>query len=145
MSTTYLDIYNKSLLLNTNTKSEKYGLKLSNQDVQDLLESRERVLKDYERTETSADALKNIIEYFCESSYLQQDEYTETIADIQTLYYHLLNDQEGVPDAAIIEVLKRLYDNECKGSIILLKDALLNFNKSYAFNKDIAKFEKIGE
>lgn len=63
-----------------NQKTEAFGLMLTNEDAQMLMECRKENLKEQERVEFGEGILPKLIYAFCDSQYISQDNYVETVS-----------------------------------------------------------------
>ena len=83
----------------------KYGLTLSNEDINELIEFSEGVLK-------------KIIEAFCDSPYIMQENYKDTLLELQESFYFFKNEaMDQIADDELIEFMKIHFDGECQGSL----------------------------
>lgn len=63
-----------------------------------------------------------LIKSFCNSLFLFQFNYTETLSDLLEIFYHFKNESlEKISDNELIFVMKKFFDSSCKGSIELLQ------------------------
>lgn len=76
----------KNEILNLNNESQSYGLVLSKEDVDEIINSRNDTLKYYGRIELDIDVTKKIIENLYTSQYTDKDDYVELINDIQKIF-----------------------------------------------------------
>ena len=96
----------------------KYGLTLSNEDINELIENRFKSLKDTGRIEFSEGVLKKIIEAFCDSPYIMQENYKDTLLELQESFYFFKNEaMDQRADDELIEFMKIHFDGECQGSL----------------------------
>ena len=70
----------------TNQYTEKYGLTLSAEDAEILLAEKNRILKAERRVEFGQSILPQIIYTFCDSSYISQDDYVDTLSRLQEIF-----------------------------------------------------------
>ncbi|GKX29854.1 hypothetical protein SH1V18_23340 [Vallitalea longa] len=111
---------NKIMKLNKETAT--YGLKLSRQEIIQVLEVRKDLLRGYGRIEIGTDVIDKLIKSFYTSAYIQQDSYSTTLMELQEIFYYMKNETEdNLSDDEIIETLKDFFENYCKGSIELLQ------------------------
>ena len=104
----------------------KYGLTLSNEDINELIENRFKSLKDTGRIEFSEGVLKKIIEAFCDSPYIMQENYKDTLLELQESFYFFKNEaMDQIADDELIEFMKRDFDGKCQGSIEYLSGTSL--------------------
>ncbi len=71
----------------TNQYTEKFGLTLSEKDTQLLFEEKNHTLKAEQRVEFGQGILPQIIYAFCDSSFLSQNNYVETLIRLQEIFY----------------------------------------------------------
>lgn len=120
-------------ILNTNKKSEKYGLKISKEDAQEIIKARNNILKTYGRVELDLELTKKLIYCFCTSPFIHQENYTSTIIDFHEVFYYLKNETDDtVGDNQLIEIIQDFYDNSSGGSMeLLIGRELENFALAY--------------
>lgn len=96
----------------------KYGLALSDADINELVENRFKALKDTGRIEFSEGILKKLVEAFCDSPYIMQQNYKETLMEIQECFYFFKNEaMDQIADDELIEFMKIHFDGKCQGSL----------------------------
>ena len=74
-------------LLLTNQYTEKYGLVLTQEDTELILEGRKNALQEPRRVEFGESILPRIIFEFCDSAYVRQDNYTQTLLRLQEIFF----------------------------------------------------------
>ena len=105
-----------------NEKTLEYGLKLSAEDINIILQTRKESLIKTGRIEVGGELIQKIILTFCDSPYISQYNYIETIDDIiETFYYYKNETMDEIGDEDLINLMKNYFDNECQGSLDLLK------------------------
>ena len=101
----------KNEILNLNNESQGYGLVLSKEDVDEIINSRNDTLKYYGRIELDIDVTKKIIENLYTSQYTEKDDYVELINDMQEIFYYLKNETlDEISDIEIITILDKFYN-----------------------------------
>jgi len=129
------DLYNliplsdKQKLMTTlqscNALSARYGLTLSRVDMQVLAEKQAETLRNTGRIEFGHGPYEKLIYAFCDSLYLTQADYAETLSKLCTMFYHFKSESgEQWSDDELIDSMKRLYNGECHGSPDLMGDRL---------------------
>ena len=104
----------------------KFGLFLSVQQIQSLIERRFEALKDTGRIEFGQGILKKLIIEFCDSPYITQDNYEDTILELQDSFYYFKNESnDKISDEELISFMKRNFDGVCQGSLEYLGDMTL--------------------
>lgn len=113
-------------LQNCNDMTLRFGLTLSAQQIQNLVERRIHALKDTGRIEFGQGVLKKIITEFCDSPYITQDNYEETIIELQDSFYYFKNESiDLVSDDELISNMKLYFDGVCQGSLECLSGTSL--------------------
>lgn len=125
-----LTIFSKSLLqkqavleiIECNKITEQYALKLTEQQAVELVETRSHSLKDTGRIEFGGGVIDKIIKEFCDSSYISQHNYAETLHDLVEIFYYYKNETlDLMSDDDLIKFMKKSFDGKCQGSLDLLK------------------------
>ncbi|MEW9094600.1 MAG: DUF6323 family protein [Clostridiaceae bacterium] len=110
-----------------NEETLEYGLKLLEKDIKTIIETRNEALVSSGRVEFGGGIITKIISNFCDSPYILQDNYVETINDlIETFYYYKNETMEEISDDELIELMKEYFDNRCQGDLELLRYKYLN-------------------
>jgi hypothetical protein len=114
-------------LLSCNAVTTRYGLRLSEADTKALAETQGRVLKASGRVAFAGGALEALIIAFCDSPYIDQDSYADTMAELTEAFYVFKNEAlDEIDDAEAIALMKRLFDGDyCEGSMDRLREELL--------------------
>lgn len=114
-----------SEILELNEKTKAYGLVLTAKDVQLMMAARSQVLSSYGRVELSIEATKELIEVFSTSSFIQQEDYVDTLNELHEIFYYLKNETEDkISDTKLLYRIKEVFENDCEGSLDLLKSRL---------------------
>lgn len=114
-------------IIQTNEYTSKYGLVLKQEDIQNIIERRLDVLKETQRLEFGEWAIDKIIKEFCDSPYISQQDYAETIYELIDIFYYYKNEtQDLVPDDELIAFMKEHFDGICQGSLDYLAGTVLD-------------------
>lgn len=106
-----------------NQKTASY---VSAQQLQTLLEQRNVALKRSGRVELGQGILGKLIETFCNSPYLSQENYEVTLLELQELFYHFKNEsREQLSDDELLAVMKDYFDHKAHGSLEYLANTFL--------------------
>ena len=90
-------------ILRCNEKTGQYGLALTEKDARELMACREDSLKESRRVEFGESILPAVIETFCDSAYIHQDQYVEVLGQLQELFYMYKNEsQDKLTDACLL-------------------------------------------
>lgn len=94
-----------------NETSARFGLKLSDQSMQVLAQTRMRALLDNGRVELGTSAVAALVEGFCDSPFLLQEDYESTLAELLDAFYYFKNASgECVADDELIAAMRMRYD-----------------------------------
>lgn len=119
-------------LLQTNEETKKYGLELTLEDSLQIINTRNKVLKNYGRIELSFEVTKKLIEGFASSAFINDKNYVEILNELQETFYYLKNETEDkLGDDILIELMKDLFENSCEGSIELLNSNLEGVSRNF--------------
>lgn len=112
-----------SELLETNSLSAPYGLKLSPLDALEIVEKRNLALSGYGMVELSTDPVIKIINEFCSSPYINPGDFLMIINELIDIYYYIKNELEDlIGDNELILTMKYFFNHSCQGSTELLKN-----------------------
>lgn len=110
-----------------NSYTNKYGLRLSNQDALQLLNSRKNSLRQEERVEFGEGILSKIIYTFCDSPFIYQDNYVDTLEELQEIFYIYKNEAlDEVTDDELLNYMKECFDGRCQGDLDYLEGTCLD-------------------
>ena len=109
-----------------NQYSQKFGVQLSKKDAMMLLDARKNSLKEQERVEFGGGILPKLIFAFCDSPFIYQDNYVDTLESLQDIFYLYKNESlDELTDDELIGYMKKHFDNDCQGSLEYLEDTCL--------------------
>lgn len=113
-------------VLATNEKTAAFGLTLTEDDARELMACRKQTLQEQRRVEFGGGILPVLIEAFCDSSYLEQDEYVETLEALQETFYLFKNESaDNLTDQELLTFMREQFDGICFGSVEYLADTCL--------------------
>lgn len=119
-------------LLQINEETKENGLVLTLEDVKQIINARNKVLKNYGRIELSFDVIKKLIKAFSSSAFINDKNYVDALNDIQETFYYLKNETEDkIGDDKLIETMKDLFENSCEGSVELLNSCLEEYSRNF--------------
>lgn len=114
-------------MLAANERTEQYGLTLTEQDAERLLEERGRVLREEMRVEFGGGILPKMIDIFCDSDFIGQDSYADTLIRLQEIFYEYKNEmQDEVTDEELLCLMKEMFEFLCFGDLDYLEGTCLN-------------------
>lgn len=114
-------------LIACNEYTIKFGLTLTPDQIKNLMQSRFDSLKDTGRVEFNEGILEKLIFAFCDSPYVLQENYEETVAGLQDCFYYFKNESHDLlSDDEIIENMKAAFVGPAEGSVEYLADIALD-------------------
>ena len=114
-------------MLETNHYTKKYGLVLRKEDAALLAQERVDVLRKEQRVEFGQGILPKIIYTFCDSAYLYQDNYCESLARLQEIFYLYKNEMlDEITDDELLEFMKEQFETVCYGDLDYLEGTCLD-------------------
>lgn len=112
-----------SEIMKCNEYTVRFGLVLSQSEAQELVETRTEALSRNGRIEFGGGIIDKLIKEFCDSPFLYQVNYAETLNDlIETIYYFKNESLDGISDDELISLMKKFFDQKCRGSVELLQN-----------------------
>lgn len=113
-------------ILKCNEVTKEYGLKLNENDIKEIVKTRNIALERSRRIEFNGQIINKIIESFCDSPYISQYNYSETINELVEIFYNYKNETlDYIGDDELIEIMKEFFDDYCQGSLELLEGKVL--------------------
>lgn len=114
-------------VLETNHYTQKYGLVLREEDAALLAQERTNVLRQERRVEFGQGILPEIIYMFCDSSYLDQDNYCESLIRLQEIFYAYKNEMlDEITDDELLHFMREQFENVCFGDFGYLEGTCLD-------------------
>lgn len=94
-----------------NETGARFGLRLSEQGMLEIAQARTRALVDHGRVELGASAVRSIVDGFCDSPYLMQEDYEATLLELVDAFYYFKNEcGEQLTDDELIQAMRERYD-----------------------------------
>lgn len=119
--------YEMQRILACNEKTKKFGLVLTEEEGKTLMVCRKDSLKENQRVEFGEGILPDVIFAFCNSQYLNQDNYVDTLIQLQEIFYLYKNEsQDEVTDAELIDFMRNQFDEICFGDLDYLSGTCLS-------------------
>lgn len=113
-------------VMDMNQKTERFGLSLTQEDAKLLVERKMECLKEQQRVEFGETILSKLIDTFCDSPYISQSDYVDTISGLQEIFYLYKNESLDVlTDDELLGVMKEAFDGKCQGSLEYLEETVL--------------------
>ena len=116
-----------SMILKTNDYADRHGLSLSREDAKELTVSRKQALKTERRVEFGEGIMPSIIREFCDSAYISQSNYKETLQELQDIFYLYKNEMlDEITDDELIHFMKEQFETICYGDTEYLAGTCLS-------------------
>lgn len=130
-----------------NQFSRQFGLVLEYAEIQELTECRQKALNDTGRVEFGGGVMPKLIYAFCDSPYLDQTAYAETLAELQEAFYYFKGEaQERFSDDELIGFMAAVFNGRAQGSAEYLIGTSLAALCRYANNPyDAQDADKAGD
>lgn len=120
----YKQVFNE--ILRCNGITSEYGLKLSEEEVKEIINTRNMALQKSGRIEFNGQIINKIITAFCNSPYISQYNYSDTINELVEIFYNFKTETlDCIGDDELIEIMQEKFDNYCQGSLELLEGKVL--------------------
>ena len=152
MENSYLKIINNKRQIEVanikkcNEFTNKYGLTLSDTQIESLMEKRIDILKNTGRIEFRTGIINKIIKEFCDSPYINQENYVLTLYDLLDIFYEYKNEtMDLVTDDELIKFMKKAFNGVCKGDIEYLSGTIMYEMKQRILNGDLIDYIEIGK
>ena len=131
MEKNWLELMNRqnqiAKLMEANRITEKYGLALSEQDAQLIAEERNHALQEQRRVEFGEGIVGRIIFEFCDSAYIDQHNYVDTLIRLQHIFYLYKNEMmDEISDDELLHFMKEQFETVCFGDLEYLEGTCLN-------------------
>lgn len=141
-------------VIETNQVTAQFGLALSKQDAELILTEGVNVLKKERRVEFGESILPKIIYEFCDSDYIMQDNYVETLLRLQEIFFLYKNEMhDEITDDELLHFMREQYETVCFGDLDYLESTCLaNFAQAvragyqgYKTSEGYGEYEKFDE
>jgi len=128
-------------LRESNALSARFGLSLDEQSIAALSQARAETLAETGRVEFGVSVLPDMVEAFCDSPYLMQDEYEATLAGLMEAFYTYKNEtRDQIADDELLGRMRACFD-AYEGSM----DAVTGMSLEALFGKGSADDRLVGE
>ncbi len=134
-------------LRDCNAYSRQFGLVLKEDEIQDLAECRQKALADTGRVEFGGGILPKLIHAFCDSPFIDQENYAATLAELQDAFYYFKGEaEERFSDDELIGLMVTVFNGRAQGSAEYLAGTSLESLCRYARNTfDGHALDEIGD
>ena len=120
-------------VLECNDHSSNFGLVLSETEITELVTCRSEALRASGRIEFGGGVLPKLIQAFCDSPYIDQENYANTLAELQeTFYYFKTEAMDRFSDDELIDYMVKVFNGRAQGSTEYLSSTSLEALARYA-------------
>lgn len=113
-------------VLDTNSFSEEFGLQLSQEDAQLIISGRKSSLMEQRRVEFGKGIITSIICEFCDSDFINQNNYVDTLIRLQDIFFLYKNEMlDEITDDELLHLMKDMFENVCYGDLDYLEGTCL--------------------
>ena len=114
---------NEKELYACNTVTEAYGLSLSEEQALRLVQQEQESLKEAGRISFGSGILPKLAFAFCDSPFLQRDEYADTLDALQEDFYAFKNESEDLlSDDELVEAMASVFNGVAQGSLEMMEE-----------------------
>ncbi len=114
-------------VLETNRAAEQYGLVLTREEAELILAERTRALREQKRVEFGEGIVPKIIYEFCDSDFIDRDNYADTVIRLQEIFYLYKNEmQDEISDEELLHFMREQFEEICFGDLDYLEGTCLN-------------------
>lgn len=114
-------------VMESNQYTEKFGLVLSDQDAKLLMQERRSTLAEQKRVEFGESILPAIIYEFCDSAYMNQSNYVESLIRLQEIFFQYKNEMlDEISDEELLHFMKEQFETICFGDLDYLEGTCLD-------------------
>lgn len=116
----------RNSLIALNMKTKQYGLMLTSEDISSILAARTDTFIQESRIELGKSIIPKLIETFCDSPYIAQDNYRDSIIRLQEIFFHYKNETDDeLTDDELLAIMREQFDESCFGDFDLLEGTIL--------------------
>lgn len=113
-------------VIQTNQTTERFGLALTEEDAKRILTERKNTLLAQKRIEFGDSIVTRIIYEFCDSSFIDQSNYVDTIIRLQEIFFLFKNEmQDEITDDELLHLMKEQFEELCFGDLDYLESTCL--------------------
>jgi hypothetical protein len=127
-------------LRSCNALTGRYGLFLTDQQISNIVAKRFEALDATGRVEFGRGIMKMLIEEFCDSPFIDQANYEETILELLDSFYYFKNESDDrIPDDELLKIMHHHFDTICRGSLEYMNGTTLEDlcrNTRYGYETD---------
>lgn len=113
-------------VMKENEYTRRFGLTLSQEEAAELVSRRREDLREQQRIEFGEGILTKLTRMFCDSAYIEPEDYAQTLGRLQEIFYLYKNESmDELTDDELLEYMREKFD-EVEGSLDYLEDTVLD-------------------
>lgn len=113
-------------IMESNSYTQQFGITLTQEDAKMLVVSKNESLKQYQRVELGESILNKLIFTFCDSQYMDNNNFTEAMMELQDVFYLYRNESDDqLTDDELLNFMKEQFETICMGDISYLAETCL--------------------
>lgn len=110
-----------------NEISRQFGVSLSKEEIKEISLYEKDVLKENRRFSFEGGIIRKIIEQFCDSAYIYQDNYEQTLCELIRIFYVYKNESKDLlSDDELIDYMRKAFETTCQGDLDYLEGSVLD-------------------
>ena len=100
-----------------NAYSSNFGLTLREDEIAELVQGREEALRASGRIEFGGGILPKLIRAFCDSPFIDRDNYAAVLYELQEMFYYFKTEsKDKLSDDELIEFMVKTFNGRAQGS-----------------------------
>lgn len=113
-------------VMQENEYTGKFGMVLSQEEAAELVSRKRETLREEQRIEFGESILAKLTRAFCDSAYIEPEDYARTLGRLQEIFYLYKNESmDELTDDELLEFMREKFD-EVEGSLDYLEDTVLD-------------------
>lgn len=101
--------------------AERYGLRLTQSEMLELAQGQTQALAAAGRVAFDGGILPKLVAAFCDSPFIQREDWAETLAELQEAFYYFKSEsRERFTDDELIEFMSSVFNGRAQGSTAYL-------------------------
>lgn len=115
-----------AIVINMNQKINHFGITLSDQEAKEIVLQRNESLKKHGRVEFGEGILSKLIFEFCDSKYIENDQFADTISKLTDIFYRFQNRSgDTLSDDEMLHFMKEQFEGVCRGDLEYLEQTVI--------------------
>lgn len=113
-------------IMESNSYTQEFGITLTEDDARLMVIGKNESLKQYQRVELGESMLKKIIFTFCDSQYVDNNNFKDIMIELQDVFYLFKNESDDqLTDDELLIFMKEQFETICMGDVDYLSGTCL--------------------